>query len=211
MRVLIVEDSGYLTDALVRLLALRPAITVVGQAASRAEALRAATAQRPDLVILDLRIKDTDDGSPNPEHGLAALRDLQHLDPAPRVLAFTSLSEQHWLRAVAQAGAIGFVSKDLSSAAINTALDSIVAGMAAFTPAQMQLLRAPAITLSRREQDVLALLAEGLSNQAIGERLGISAGTARKHVERLCVAFNAHSRGQVVAMARHERLLPPEE
>jgi DNA-binding NarL/FixJ family response regulator len=210
MRVLIVEDSGYLTDSLMQLLGLLPALTVVGQATSRAEALRAASAQRPDLVILDLRIKDTADGLPNAEHGLATLRDLQHLEPSPRVLVLTSLPEQHWLRPMAQAGALGFVSKDDCSAAIITALQALAAGMAAFTPAQLQILRAPAITLSRREQEVLILLAEGLSNQALGERLGISVGTVRKHVEGLGAAFDVHSRGQVVAAARRERLLPSE-
>jgi DNA-binding NarL/FixJ family response regulator len=210
MRVLIVEDSGYLTDSLMHLLAPLPVLTVAGQAASRLEALRAAAALRPDLVILDLRIKDTCDGLPNAEHGLATLRDLQHLDIPPRVLVFTSLSEQQWLRVVAQAGALGFVSKDDSSAAIIAALQSMAGGMAAFTPAQLRTLRAPAVTLSRREQEVLILLAEGLSNQAIAERLGISVGTARKHVEGLCAAFSVHSRGQVVAAARRERLLPSE-
>src|SRR5262245_5598927 len=138
MRILIVEDSGYMTDSLMQLLALLPALTVVGQAASRAEALRAAAALRPDLVILDLRIKDTADGLPNAEHGLATLRDLQHLAPTPRVLVLSSLPGQQWLRPVAQAGALGFVSKDESSAAIITALQAMAGGMAAFTPAQLQ-------------------------------------------------------------------------
>jgi len=210
MRVLIVEDSGYMTDSLRRLLGLLPTMTIVGQAASWDEAVSAATALKPELVILDLKIKDTPTGATAPEHGLTTLQALRGLVPAPQVLVLSSMPEQPWLRLVAQAGAIGFVSKDSSSEAIIAALQAISAGMAAFTPAQLHILQQPRMTLSKREQEVLSLLAEGLSDEEIGQRLGIATGTVRKHVEHLRTTFGVSSRGQVVAAARREQLLPSE-
>lgn len=206
-RVLIVEDGGFTADALRSLLELLPDLTVVGAVTNCAEALAAARETQPQLVLLDLRIKDTPIGTLSSDHGLAALSGLMQLEPAPRVLVLTSLPEQPWLHIVARAGALGFVSKDASSAAIVVAVRSLCAGGVAFTSAQLQLLQQRAPRLSKREREVLALLTEGLSNQQIAETLGISAGTARKHVENLCSVFGVHSRGQVVAAARRQGLL----
>lgn len=198
-----------MAGALAHLLGTLAGLTVVGQAADRAGAIHAAMSLHPELVILDLRIRDADNGPPSPDHGLATLRELVRLAVPPRVLVFSSLPETTWLRVVARAGAVGFMSKDTSTEVIITALQAICAGMSAFTTAQLQSMEAiSSIDLSPREREVLQLLAEGLGNQEIADRLTISAGTVRKHVERLCAAFGAHSRGQVVAVARREGMLP---
>ncbi len=207
MRVLIVEDSGFMADALMRLLSAHPGFTVVGQVVNRAEAISRAITLQPDLVILDLQIKDSPYGESSPEHGLATLHDLDRLTPRPEVLIFTHMPEQPWLRIVAQAGASGFVSKDSESDTIMMALQAIKSPMTAFTRVQRRLIDQPPISLSKREHDVLRLLAEGLGNQDIAARLNISVGTVRKHVENLCAAFGVNSRGQVVAAAHREGLI----
>lgn len=209
MRVLIVEDSGFMADALIQLISTIPDVTVVGQAVNQADAVALGIALQPDLVILDLQIKNSPYGESSPDHGLATLYELRSLERPPEVMVFSHMPEQPWLRTVAQAGAAGFISKDSSTTVIAAALQAIGAGMRAFTPAQMQILQQPKIALSRREREVLSLLADGLSNQDIATRLGISIGTARKHVENLCTAFGVNSRLQVVAAARRAGLLSP--
>jgi DNA-binding NarL/FixJ family response regulator len=208
VRVLIVEDSDFIADALGQLIALLPDLTIAGRATNRDTALAAVAASPPDLCILDLRIKDRPDGAPAPEHGLAVLQAMQRLARDTHVLVFSSLPERPWLRVAAQAGAVGFVSKDSSSSELVAALRAVIAGMVVFTPAQLQLLQQPAIEISRREREVLFLLAAGATNQEIAERLAISVGTVRKHVENMGALFGVHNRSQIVAAARRERLLP---
>lgn len=211
MRVLIVEDGGFITDALLSLLGLLPEITVVGTVTNASDAIEATCRTRPDLVILDMRIGAApDQGLPAEKHGLTALRRLQAVKPAPRVLVFSSLPEHPWLHIIAEAGALGFVHKDESSAALITAIQSLRSGGVAFTSSQLRLLQQPRLMLSKREREVLLLLEEGLGNKEIADRLGISAGTVRKHVENLCNLFGVHSRGQVVAAARRSGALTPD-
>lgn len=207
-RLLLVEDSSYMADAFQGLLALVPGLSLVGHAACAAEAIPLALRVQPDIAVVDLRIPLHPQTLPAPAHGLAVLRDLQSSLPLIKLLVLSSLPEQAWLVPAAQAGAVGYLSKDTSSAAIVSALHAVLAGRSGFTLDQLRMLQ-PRVgaTLSPREREVLALLAEGASNQAIAARLGISVGTARKHVERLCDFFQVNSRGQVVAAARQRGLL----
>lgn len=206
--VLTVDDSSYMAQAFQHVLALLPGFELLGHAASRAEALALAARLTPALVVLDLRIPAEAGAPPDPEQGLATLQALFARHPTLSVLVLSSLPETPWLRLVAHAGALGFVSKDTSTEMLITALQAVASGLPAFTRAQLTLLRAPAQTaLSPRERAVLLLLAEGASNQVIAERLGISIGTVRKHVERVCNVFGASSRGQAVAAARSQGVL----
>ncbi len=207
MRVLIVEDSGYLAEALTRLLEMISGFTIVGRASNMAEAISLAVMTKPDLTVLDLQIKDTPYGDSKPDYGVATLRELQQLNPKPKVMVLSAMPEYPWLQIVAQEGAIGFVSKDSDSQEIIAALESVSAGRLAFTPAQWREIQLQPLPLSQREREVLRLLDEGLSNQDIADRLHISVGTVRKHVEHLRDRFGVKNRGQVVAAARRERLL----
>lgn len=207
-RLLLVEDSSYMADAFQGLLALVPGLCLVGHAACYAEAIPLALRVQPDIAMVDLRIPFHPQTPPAPAHGLAVLRDLHSSLPQIKLLVLSSLPEQAGLVPAAQSGAVGYLSKDTSSAAIVSALQAVLAGRSAFTLDQLHMLQ-PGVgaTLSPREREVLALLAEGASNQVIAVRLGISVGTARKHVERLCDFFQANSRGQVVAAAHQRGLL----
>jgi two-component system response regulator DesR len=211
MRVLVVEDSAYMADALVHLLNLLPDLAVAAQVSCQSEALFATIAHRPDLAILDLQIKECPGGAARPEHGIATIQALRRLFPKLRMLVFSMLPEKPWLRAAAQAGAVGFLSKNSSSTEIIAALQAIRNGMVAFTYDQLRLLQEPLVDTSKREREVLALLSTGLSNQEIAQQLGISVGTARKHVENLYSAFGVHTRGRLIALAYREGLVALEE
>ncbi len=206
-RLLIIEDSGFIADALAQLTQLLPTIRVVGHADNHEDALKLASTCLPTMVSLDLRICAKSGSAAHTDHGLATLRNLREMLPVLPILIVTALPEQPWLRITAQLGAVGFVSKERSSAEILAALQAVAAGMLAFTPAQMSLLRGTRMTLSPREHAVLNLLAEGCSNAEIAGVLQISAGTVRKHVENLYAALNAHTRTQAIAVARHQGLL----
>ncbi|GAB4215083.1 MAG: response regulator transcription factor [Roseiflexaceae bacterium] len=210
MRIGVVEDSGFLRDALVQVLAAQPGVMVVGSAATVGEAVALAEYQRPDAVILDLRLRRGASESAYPECGLEVLAALRARDPRPKVLVFSALAEEQWLPRVIHAGADGFVSKDSSTAQLLAGLHALRSGMCALTPQQIQLLRQSRPQVTPRERDVLNCLDEGLSNRSIANRLGISEGTVRKHIENLCTRFAVHSRGQVIAAARREHLLDNE-
>jgi len=207
VRLLIVEDSGFIADSLVHLAQLVPNLTIVGRVTSYAEVVSQMAHYPPTIVSLDLRICAMPGGSPHADHGLAALHHLVGTPCAPPVLICTSLSEQLWLRICARAGAAGFVGKEGSSAEIIAAMNAIIAGMVAFTPAQLRLLHDNHTNPSPREYQVLMLLAEGLSNNDIAARMQVSAGTVRKHVENLCNTLGVHTRGQAVAIARQKGLI----
>ncbi len=207
VRLLIVEDSGFIADSLVHLVQLVPNLIIVGRATSYAEVVSQIACSIPTIVSLDLRICSASGGQPHADHGLAVLKHLVGMTQAPSVLVVTSLPEQPWLRICACAGAVGFVGKEGSSAEIVAAMNAIIAGMVAFTPAQLRLLHDNHTNLSLREHQVLLLLAEGLSNNDIAARLHLSAGTVRKHVENLCNTLGVHTRGQAVAIARQKGLI----
>lgn len=207
MQIGVVEDSGFLRDALVQVLASLPGVTVVGSAATVGEAIALAEHQRLDVVILDLRLRRGASDSAYPECGLEVLTILRACDPRPKVLVFSALAEDQWLPRVIQAGADGFVSKDSSTAQLLAGLHALCNGMCALTPQQIKLLGQHRSQVTPRERDVLRCLDEGLSNRSIADQLGISEGTVRKHIENLCARFAVHSRGQVIAAARKEHLL----
>jgi DNA-binding NarL/FixJ family response regulator len=206
-RLLIVEDSGFLADALQNLAAMLPTISILGHATNAADALALTAACAPTMVSLDLRISAVPDGVPHSDHGLAVLQQLKASIPSPQVVILSGLPEQPWLSITARAGAVGFVSKESSSAQIVTALTAVAAGLTAYTPAQLRVLASETPRLSQREYEVLRLLGEGLSNQQIAEQLQISIATVRKHVENVCDALGTRTRGQAVATARRSGLL----
>lgn len=206
-RLLIIEDSGFIADALAQLVQLLPHIHIVGHASTSEEALRMVQDYAPSMISLDLRIRSDAHHSANADHGLATLRLLREQYPALPVLVVTALPEQPWLRITAQLGAVGFVSKERSSEEILAAIQSVSAGMLAFTVAQLSFIRHHIVELSPREYAVLRLLAEGLSNHDIAGQLSISVGTVRKHVEHIFSNLQAHTRTQAIAMARQEGLI----
>jgi DNA-binding NarL/FixJ family response regulator len=211
IRVLLVDDHAMVRRGLREFLALFEDIEVVGEAGDGLAALDAAATLRPDVVVMDLSLPRLD--------GIAATRELRSTQPEVEVVALTGFAAEDQVMSAIEAGAAGFLLKDANpddvAAAIRAAragemyLDPAVAGIVA---RQLRAPIAPGGTppndqgLTRRELDVLALVAHGLSNRDVGARLGITERTARTHVSNILAKLGLTSRTQAALYAVEQGL-----
>ena len=199
LRLVLADDHEVTRTGFVSLLAGLAQFEVVGQASDGLQAVELCEQLLPDIVILDIRM---------PGHtGLGAARLLQQRLPAVKVVMFTMDDSPEYLEAAMNAGAVGYLLKDASRAEVIHALQQVAAGGEALnTAVSARLLRrmterqasgaAPGEPLTPRERQVLGLVANGMSNRAIGEHLGITTGTAKAHVERVIGKLGAADRTQ---------------
>ena len=207
-RVLVVEDERLMAELLVERLSRDPEFEICGVAATAAEAVRAAQATRPDLVVMDHRLAA---GT-----GVDATRRIRAVLPGTRVVMLTAETAPEIVRAAIAAGAVGYVPKHAVVGRLIGALHAALRGEAVF-PADALSEVAPRATvlgeqrgplaLSRREREVLHLIAEGLDSKAIARRLGVTYHTAREHAQRVIEKLGARSRLEAVARARDLSLL----
>jgi len=199
LRLVLADDHEVTRTGFVSLLAGHPQFEVVGQASDGLQAVALCEQLLPDIVILDIRMPGL--------NGLGAARLLQQRLPAVKVVMFTMDDSPEYLEAAMNAGAVGYLLKDASRAEVIQALQHVAAGGEALnTAVSARLLRrmterqasgaAPGEPLTPRERQVLGLVANGMSNRAIGEHLGITTGTAKAHVERVIGKLGAADRTQ---------------
>jgi DNA-binding NarL/FixJ family response regulator len=208
VRVLIVEDHEVLSSSLAMVLDAEPDLQTVGRAGTLAEARRAVVATEPDVVLLDHQLPDGD--------GVASIDELRALREGIAFVVLTASTSDSVLVAAVQAGASGFVSKTRGVSEVTTAVRAAAAGEAVISPEMLMRLlprfrgaaTEPTLRLTDREQEVLTLLADGLSNAAIGQRLVVSVHTVRNHVANLANKLGAHSRLEVLSIAMRKGLLP---
>jgi DNA-binding NarL/FixJ family response regulator len=203
IRVLLADDQRVVREGLEMLLGLLPGIEVVGTAADGEEAVRLAAARAADVVLMDLRMPRMD--------GIEATRRLAEVRPAARVIALTTYADEPTVLGALRAGARGYLTKDAGAEEISRAILAVARGEAALDHAvQHHVIGAvahaettPALPdgLTPREAEVLALIAEGLSNQEIAERLVVSHATVKSHVNRVFAKIGARDRAQAVAYA----------
>jgi DNA-binding NarL/FixJ family response regulator len=206
IRVLVVDDHRLVRAGLISLLEAAADIEVVAEAADGQQALEAARATRPAVVLMDLSMPVLD--------GVEATRMLAREQPGTRVVALTSFSDRQRVTGVLAAGAIGYLLKDSRPedllAAVRAAadghapLDPRIAG--ALLPGQQP---PPAELLSDREKQVLTLAAQGLANKQIARRLGISESTVKVHVGSIFRRIGVRDRTSAALWAR-ENLAGPE-
>jgi DNA-binding NarL/FixJ family response regulator len=192
------------------LLGLLPDVEVVGTAADGEEVLALAAELRPDVILMDLRMPRMD--------GVEATRRLRERDPAVKVVVLTTYADDRSVLDALRAGALGYLTKDAGAAEIQQALHRVAGGQAALDPAvQLHLVEAiadgqssgpaPASLpdgLTPREAEVLTLIAAGLSNAEIAERLVVSEATVKSHVNHMLAKIGARDRAQAVGYAyRH--------
>ncbi|HHE47693.1 MAG TPA: response regulator transcription factor [Candidatus Acetothermia bacterium] len=182
IRVLIVDDHPVVREGLARLLA-RAGLTPVGEAASGEEGIRLARELQPDVVLWDLAM---------PGGGLPAIGKLKTAVPGVRVLVLTALDDPLLSREMARAGADGFLGKTCTPEELTRAVRACAQGIP-FFPCLPE--------LSPREERVLDLLAQGLSNRAIAERLGISVKTVESYLENLKRKLGCASTAELRARA----------
>ena len=199
IRLVLADDHEVTRTGFVALLAGNPEFEVVGQARDGEEALALCEQLRPDIAILDIRMPRL--------NGLGAARLLQQRQPEVKVVIFTMDDSPDHLEAAMAAGAVGYLLKDASREEVLDALQRVARGEEALNSAvSARLLRrmsergngqAPqAQALTARERQVLGLVAGGFSNREIGEKLGITTGTAKAHVERVIGKLGASDRTQ---------------
>jgi DNA-binding NarL/FixJ family response regulator len=215
IRVLIADDQRVVREGLSMLVALIDDVQVVGTACDGAEAIRLAEAHRPDVVLMDLRMPGVD--------GIAATADLRERAPAARVLVLTTYADQDVIMPALRAGARGYLTKDASAEQIETAIRAVHAGQTHLDPAVQERLVAAVISqpppadpagpgheppdgLTAREVEVLALLASGLSNAEIAQRLYLSNATVKTHINRIFAKTGARDRAQAVRYAYQHHL-----
>ncbi len=213
IRVVIADDQPVLRDGLAMLIGLLDGIEVVGTASDGIEAVERARSQRPDLVLMDLRM-------PRME-GAQATREILASLPDTRVLVLTTYADDEFLFPALQAGAHGYLTKDADAEEIEHAIKALVAGQTHLDPQVQQRLVA-AVTghgppvgaaptaaaesalpddLTPREAEVLKLIAAGLSNAEIAQALFVSGATVKTHINRIFYKTGARDRAQAVRYA----------
>ncbi|MER7206691.1 response regulator transcription factor [Streptosporangium sp. NPDC000239] len=198
LRLMIVDDHPVVREGLRGMLEAAPEITVVGEAASGDEAVARAVQLRPEVILMDLRMPNGD--------GVSATSRILAALPRSRVIVLTTYeTDQDILRAV-EAGAAGYLLKDTSRADLLAAIASAARGETVLSPSVATRLvtrmRAPAAeTLSPREAEVLALVAEGLTNAEIGRALFISETTVKTHLLRVFGKLGVSDRTAAVTTA----------
>jgi DNA-binding NarL/FixJ family response regulator len=214
--VLLADDQALVRAGFRALLDAQADITVVGEASDGDEAVRLAIQHRPDVVLMDVRMPGSD--------GLVATRRLAGDDRLKdvRVVILTTFDLDEYVFEAIRAGANGFLVKDTEPAELLRAVRAVVDGDALLSPRITRRLieefasraREPAPSasvdvLTDREREVVALVAEGLSNDEIAERLIMSAATARTHVSRAMIKVGARDRAQLVVFAYETGLARP--
>ena len=214
IRVLVADDQRVVREGLATLLGLLAGVEVVGTAADGDEALALAIQLRPDVVLMDLRMPRCD--------GIEATRRLRDHDTGIKVLVLTTYADDRSVIDALRAGARGYLTKDAGAAEIHQALQRVIGGQAAIDPAvQHHVLNAIATSpdatpagraptypdgLTQREADVLALIAQGLSNTEIAGQLMISETTVKSHINHLFAKTGVRDRAQAVTYAYHHGL-----
>jgi DNA-binding NarL/FixJ family response regulator len=202
IRVLIVDDHEIVREGLETLLSEEPEIEVVGQASNGLEALNRAAALRPDVVLMDLVMPEMD--------GIEATRQLHRTSSASQVLVLTSFVDDYRVREAIEAGAIGYLMKDVLKADLLRAIRTAAQGEPALHPeAQRHLMRQVAApsnvnrlrSLTEREQDVLRLLARGQSNKEIAANLHLTEGTVKGYVSAILAKLGVADRTQAALYA----------
>jgi DNA-binding NarL/FixJ family response regulator len=199
IRVLVAEDHSVMRGGLVELLGVADDLEVVGTAANGAEAIELARDLQPDVVLMDISMPDVD--------GIRATGSIVETQPESRVVMLTAFSDRDRVVAALDAGAIGYLLKDSEPDEVLEAIRAAARGDAPLAPrAARQLLAARAseqrADLSKREREVLALVAEGLPNKLIARRLEISEKTVKTHLTSVFQRIGVSDRTQAALWAR---------
>jgi DNA-binding NarL/FixJ family response regulator len=220
IRVVLADDQRLVRESLGTLLGLLPGIDLVASASDGEEALALADEHVPDVVLMDLRMPRLD--------GIEATRMLHARRPEVRVIALTTFADDESVLGALRAGARGYLTKDASSDDIRHAIVSVAAGEAALDPSVQHHVLAALSTdggkatashataepelpddLTPREAEVLGLIAEGLSNAEIAERLFVSPTTVKSHINHLFAKAGLRDRAQAVNYAYRTGLAAP--
>ncbi len=217
-RVLLVDDQALLRATFRLLIDSTPDLTVVGEAANGHDAITLARDQRPDVVLMDIRMPGVD--GIQATQAIAAAADLRNV----KIIMLTTFETGDLIVDALRAGASGYLGKGVEPQTLLDAIRSVAAGDSLLSPTATRSLiarvlaqphtaktRAPAALsrLTPREREILTLVASGLSNNDIADRLVISPVTAKTHVNRTMMKLDARDRAQLVVIAYETGLITP--
>jgi len=206
IRVLIVDDHAMVRKGLVTFLKNQPELELIGEACDGQEAIDACEQNHPDVILMDLVMPELG--------GVAATKTIHQRWPHVQVIALTSFQERELVRDALQAGAIGYLLKNVSGEELAEAIRQAHSGRPILAPEAVQaLIQTPseieslAASLTRREHEVLALLAKGMSNPEIAGQLFISRATVKAHISNILSKLGVASRAEAISLAIQNNLV----
>jgi len=208
IRVMLVDDHDMVRKGLGIFLKVKHDLELAGEAADGIEAIKLIEQIRPDVILMDLVMPRMD--------GATAIQRIRDRWPEVQILALTSFQERDLIRNALEAGAIGYLLKNVSADDLATAIRAAYAGQSTLAPEAVQVLIQPAAPyspppprydLTEREMEVLVLLADGLTNPEIAERLVVSRATVKAHVSHILDKLDVSNRAEAVALAVREGLV----
>lgn len=200
IRVMLVDDHTMVRRGLAAFLKVFDDLELAGEAANGKDAIQLCAQVLPDVVLMDMMMPDMD--------GVAATRAIRQQFPEVQILALTSFKDKGLVQNALQAGAIGYLLKDVSADELAQAIRAAHSGRATLSPEAAQELAhaaaqppTPGHDLTEREHAVLALMIEGLNNTQIADRLVVSPSTIKSHVSHILAKLGVASRTEAVALA----------
>ncbi|GIH90927.1 response regulator [Planobispora siamensis] len=216
IRILLVDDHAVVRTGFRMILEAQPDMSVVGEAAEGAQAVRLSRGLRPDVVLMDVHMPGVD--------GVAATREIADGLPGVRVLGLSTFDLDEYVVAMLRAGASGFLPKDISPEELVEGVRIVHKGESAVAPRLLTRLIGTFVRASRpspapvpgelsslteREREVLVLIARGHANSEIAEQFGVSPSTVKNHVTSLFAKIGARDRAQAVIVAYEAGLVRP--
>jgi DNA-binding NarL/FixJ family response regulator len=205
IKVLLVDDHAVVRSGLSKFLMVNKDLKLVGEASDGTEAVQKVALHKPDIVLMDLMMPGMD--------GISATRQIVNKYPKVKVIALTSFAEQNMVQGALQAGAIGYLQKNVTAKELGMAIRSACDGKMTLSAEAAQVLAAsvaqPQIhgeQLTEREIDVLKCMVDGLNNSEIAEKLFVSLGTVKFHVSNIFHKLGVNSRVEAVKLAIEQRL-----
>jgi NarL family two-component system response regulator LiaR len=206
IRVMLVDDHTMVRRGLAAFLQVFDDLELVGEAANGDEAVQLCARLLPEVVLMDLAMPDMD--------GVTATHIIRQRSPSVQVLALTSFTEEKLIQNALQAGAIGYLLKDVTADELAQAIRAAHSGRVTLSPAAVQAmvhaatqLPAPGHDLTERERAVLTLMVEGLNNTEIAAKLVVSPSTIKSHVSHILRKLDVAGRTEAVALAVRHHLV----
>lgn len=206
IRVMIVDDHAVVRSGLGKFLLVNKDLELVAEAESGEQAIQYCSLYKPDVVLMDVMMPGMD--------GITATRQIRQRYPQVQVIVLTSFQEENLVQGALQAGALGYLMKNVTASELGQAIRSAFAGRMTLSSEASQTLAqsllqppTPDNILTEREREVLGWMVKGLSNQEIAEKLVVSLGTVKFHVSNIFMKLGVQSRVEAVTLALQRKLV----